>query len=330
MATESAASPSYALTGIMRSEGFADVLDARFEDVTKREWARMDELNFGQDMYNVKSTDEATVRHSYLTGPIGLVPITADTDAMPYTEIIQGFDYSATTNEYRLATRIELKLVETKKFDSVDQLQSDLTRATKDTLCGWGALPFTTTFGTTVRWTCADGMLLIDSARPFELRSGYDTSAGTASWSNLETSAAISQSTVDTCRLNGRKTVDEHGRRRGVVLTQLVIPPDLESTVVTQLESAQKPGSSLNDYNYLKRYNLSYVVWKDLTSAAAWFMRDPDKQSKDYELYWHWRTQPHYEPYNDPAYPRTRGYYVHFSVAKGAGRPHAIRGNAGG
>jgi hypothetical protein len=328
MATASAASPSYSLPGILRSANFADVLDARMEDVTKREWERMDELNLGQDMYNVKATSDSVVRHSFLTGPLGLVPITADTEAMPTTEILQGFDYSATTYEYRLGERIEYKLVETSKFDSIDNLMADLTVATKDTICGWAVLPFTSTFGTTVRWTCADGMLLIDSARPFENRAGYDTAAATASWSNLETTAALAQTTVDTCRLNGRKTCDEHGRKRGVVLTELIIPADLESTVVTQLESAQKPGSSLNDYNYLKRYNLSYRVWKDLTSTTAWFMRDPNKD-KNYELYWHWRMQPHYEKWDDPSHPRTKGYFVHFSFAQGAGRPHKIRGNAG-
>jgi hypothetical protein len=169
-------------------------------------------------------------------------------------------------------------------------------------------------------------MLLCDSARPFENKAAQD-SGGTASWSNLYTAAAMSQSVIDAMRLQGRKMVDEHGRRRGTLYTEIIAPADLESTIVAQLESAQKPGSSLNDINYLKRYNLTYQIWKDLSSTTAFFMRA--KKDAKYEVYWDWRKQPNYHPWEDPSHPRTTGYYVHFSFAQGAARPHAVIGNAG-
>ena len=313
MATASALSNTFSQPGALISENFADVLDARMAFVKRRAW---NQPIVGLKYYDVRNTNRAYEKHSYIAGG-EIVPRSADTDAVPQSTAVQGFDNTYTMQEYRLGVRLARKLIETDQFSVIDKHMEDLNVSARDTIELYAALPFNTTFGSTVDWVCADGMLLCDSARNSE-----DPAAG--SWSNLETAAAMSQATIATMRLNFYKTVNERGRKRPIIMKDMIIPSDLQDTIITQLKSAQKPGTALNDMNFNTQYGLSYDVWPYLTSTTAFF----GVGNGTNELVWYWRVKPGILNY-DSGNPDVMAYRLRMSFVSGADRPTNLRGNAG-
>jgi len=316
MATASAVSNSFSAPGALMAENFPDVLDARFKFVKRRTFKTPVE---GLKYWNVKSTNKSTERHSYVTNA-GVMSRNRDVDEMPLANIIQGFDNSYTPLTYRLGIRIEQRLRETDQFNVIDKQMADLMQSTKDTIELYAALPFNTTFNTTVEWTCADGMNLVDSARPME-------DPTQANWSNLESAGTPTQAAISTMRVNFAKNTNERGRVRPIKMSKVAIPIDLQDTLITNLGSALKPGFSLNDKNFLQAYGLDYEVWNYLTSTTAWF--GFGAKDSNYEMNWYWGVKPNTKRYdvgNNPDVWATRARMV---FVTGADRPASLRGNAG-
>jgi len=198
-------------------------------------------------------------------------------------------------------------------------MMSDLNQSAIDCVELYAALPFNTAFSATVEWVCADGMNLCDKLRPYE-----DATQGT--WDNEDTSSVLTADAVSTMRVNFAKFKNARGIRRPIRMQKIVIPVDLESTAIVELGSALKPGSSLNDKNFMTEYNISYEVWNYLTSANYWFGMGP--KDSLYELIWLWGSRPSsgkYETGNPNVYAR----YIRQVFTTGANKPSAIRGNQG-
>ena len=316
MATASALTNTFSAPGVLMKENFPDVLDTHFEFVKRRKWQ---EPIQGLKYWQVRTSDKATIRHSYIVGG-GLVQKNRDTDNLPIDHIVQGFDNSYTPEVYRLAMRIERRLRETDQYDVIDRKMADLMQSGRDTIELYAALPFNSAFAASVKWVCADGMNLCDTSRP------YERADSGSSWDNEDTGATLSQGSISTMRLNMRKHTAPNGRRRPLRMKKVVIPPDLEDTAIEELKSVQKPGVSTNETNFLTRYGLSYEVWEYLTSTTAYFgMTDKDD---NYELYWYWGAKPQVEPYtvsNPDVYSRR----LRMVFVTGADRPASLRGNDG-
>jgi hypothetical protein len=297
------------------AENYQDVLDSRMEFVKRRKWAQPLE---GLEYYQQRTTNRAYEKHSYVSSG-AIVPRARTVDGIPLMHVTPGFDNTYTPVEYKLGIRIDKRLRETDQFNVIDQHMEDLNQSARDTIELYAALPFNNGFGATSEWVCADGMYLFDS-RDRELGS-----AGT--WSNVETSSALSQASIATMRLDFRKNKNENGLLRPMTMDTVVIPPDLEDSAIVQLEGVLKPGSSLNDPNYLSRYGLKYKVWNYLTSATAWF----GMAAKDslYELFWYWGVKPEIKSYDVGNNPDIDAYRIRMVFVTGADRPMAIRGNAG-
>jgi len=316
MATASAESNSYSRPGALMKESYPDILDSRFEYVKRRMWKQPIE---GLKYWNQVSTNKDTYRTSYLGG-LGIVPKSRDVDRLPIGHNVPGFDGSYTPEVYRLSVRIEQRLRETDEFNTIDKMLMDLNQAMKDTIELYAAYPFNTAFATTVEWTCADGMNLVDTDRPFEL-------PGAGTWDNEDTSSTLTSAAVGTMRLNFAKTLNERGLKRPIIMNKIVIPPDLEDTAITELGSALKPGGSLNDKNPQTEYNISYEVWHYLTSSAYWFGMGP--KDNLYELNWVWGVKPQSASYDPADSPNVYARYIRSAFVTGADRPMSLRGNQG-
>jgi len=316
MATASALTNYVSHPGVLMDENFADVLDARFKYVKRRVWK--DPVQ-GLKYWKVESTKRAYEKYSYILGA-GLVPKNRDVDRLPRASLIQGFDNTLTPETYRLALFIERRLRETDQFGVIDKQMADLNQSAKDTIELYAALPFNTAFSGTVAWVCADGMNLCDTGHPYP-----DIAQGT--WDNDETNSAPTQAAIATMRLNFRKNKNGRGRTRPLSLDKLVIPADLEDTVVTNLGSILKPGSGLNDKNYLTKYGITYEVWNYLTSTSAWFGMAPKDDL--YELIWLWGSKPQIESISDNGNPDVYGKRIRMIFVTGCNSAHSLRGNSG-
>lgn len=314
MATASALTNTFSQPGVLMSENYADVLDARFKDVKRRVWSQPIQ---GLKYWTVESTSRAYEKHSYV-GSGGIVPKNRDVDNMPLMHLIPGFDNTYTPETYRLGIRIERRLRETDQFRVIDKMMDDLNQAGRDTIELYAALPFNTGFASTVEWVCADGMLLFDKSRPYE-------GPGVGTWDNEDTSGALSQARIATMKLNFRKNKNEAGRLRPLVMKRLVVPSDLQDTAETLILSSQKPGSSLNDENYLKRAGLTVEVWDYLTSTTAFF----GIGDGSHELFWYWGVKPQVEDYDVGNNPDVYAKRIRMAFVTGADRPFNVRGNAG-
>ena len=316
MATASALSTSYSRPGVLMQNNYPDVLDARMEYVKRRKWEQPLE---GMDYYVQRSTSRAYEMHSYVAGG-RVVPRAHDVDAIPLIHVTPGFNNTYTPVEYKLGIRIGKRLRETDLFNVIDQHMEDLNQSARDTIELYAAMPFNAGFTNASEWVCADGMYLFDDSRNQEL-----TSAGT--WGNLETSAAMTQATIATMRLNFRKNKNENGMLRPLKMERLIIPADLEDTTITQLMSGAKPGTNLNDENYLTKYGLTYKVWNYLTSTTAFFGQSA--KSDLYELFWYWGVRPEIMRYDVGNNPDVDAYRLRMVFVTGADRPMCVRGNVG-
>ena len=304
--------------GTAIEESFPDVLNTRFDQITRRVW---NEPIQGLQMFNVRSTSKDAARHSYVASG-GVIPKNRDVDRLPRQEPIQGFDNTYTPVGHRKAMWIEKRLLETQQFDVIDKQMEDLQRAARLTIELYAALPFNTTFDATAAWVCADGLKLVSAARNRE-----DTAGGT--WTNLETGGTPTQARIAQMRLNFRKNKDEFGDPAPLTLDTLVIPPDLEDTVIENLDSVLQPETALNAKNFLTNYGINYRVWDYLTSATAWFGQAP--KDSLYELFWYWGSNPAIDvtPVTYSNNPDVMGNRLRMLMVSGADRPHSIRGNAG-
>lgn len=313
----------YSSPGVLMAENYPDVLDARFRDITRQMW-EVPQQGLARGYWDVQTSNRSYEKYSKMGGT-GTVPKSRDVANLPVLHIVPGWDVTITPETYRAEMVIEERLRETDQFRVIDRVMEDLNQAAIDTIELYAALPYNTAFDTTVEWVCGDGMNLCDKSRPYE-----NKEEGT--WDNEETAATLTQSAVATMRLNFRKTKRENGRIAPMNLSKIVIPPDLEDTTIVQLGKVPgaeplKPGSSVNDGNYLTTYGIEYEVWNYLTSTTAWFGFSEPKYLKD-EIIWLWGSKPNVKPTrtNDPDVYAKR---IRFVFATGARRPHGLRGNAG-
>jgi len=314
MATASALTNTFSDPGKLITENFSDLMDVRFKDIADEIWGFQPE---GLKYWVEEDTNRKYEKYSAMTGG-EIVPKSRDIDPMPKSNVLQGFDYEIEPEVYRQSIEVEERLLETDQFRVIQGKFKALNQNAKDTIELYAARPFNTAFSATVDFLAADGMNIIDTDRPYE-----DAAAGT--YDNEDSSGALTQSTVGTMRLNFAKTKGPRGRVRPIRMEKLVIPADLEDTAITELGSALKPGSSLNDKNYLTEYNLSYEVWHYLTSTAYFFGMGPKDMC---QLKWLWGKRPMSGKLMLEN-PNVYGRYIRFVFKQGAGRMHALRGNQG-
>jgi len=313
--TASAITNTFSMPGVLLTNNYADILNTQFDKIKIRKWGIPVQ---GMDVYNVVTTSKDYIKHSYVT-ELGLLSKNDDEDSIPVDHPIQGFDNTHTPVDYRGSIRITKRLRETDQYAVIAKMQGALLQSAKDTTEYIAADAFNTGFGSNASWLCADGMYLFDSDRPFE-----DPGLGT--WSNLETASALTQASLASMRLNFRKTKNERGLFRPVVMKTLVVPPALEDKAFELIKSDLRAEDDMNAKNvYQNRFEIK--VWDYLTDENAFFGLGPKDEA--HELYYIWRVKPETATYNASENPDVLVHRVRMSCVTGCDRPHNIRGNAG-
>lgn len=98
----------------------------------------------------------------------------------------------------------------------------------------------------------------------------HTISGGSSTYSNINTSLALTEANLETVLTAMRSTnaVDERGDRIVIRPTHLIVPPALIFTANKILRSVQLPGSANNDINPLQGA-LIPVSWRALTDSAS-------------------------------------------------------------
>lgn len=187
----------------------------------------------------------------------------SDADPVPFDVPIIGFPKTFTTVNYRLGARVERQLTEEEIFPFARRALGGLMNSGR-LLLEYNFADVLNQAVTATGYDGADGVPLASSAHPYERRQ-------TGTWSNLETSSALSHSTFSTARTNLRKRSNERGYPMVIKTKYLVVPPDLEEAAKIIKASELKSGSSLNDKNVFAN-EFEIIVWDYLTDTNAWFL----------------------------------------------------------
>lgn len=95
-----------------------------------------------------------------------------------------------------------------------------------------------------------------------------------SSFSNeLQTPAALSQTSLEQLLIQLRSAVDNNGKRIKLEATKLIVPPALMLQAEVLLKSALRTGTANNDINPLKGKLGDVVVISRLTSSTAWWLQ---------------------------------------------------------
>lgn len=109
-----------------------------------------------------------------------------------------------------------------------------------------------------------DGVSLINTSHPIV--------GGTFS-NQLNTQAALSQTSLEQLLIQLRTSVDNNGKRTRLQGVKLVVPPSLMLVAEVLLKSALKTGTNNNDINVLKGKLDDTAVITRLTSNTAWYVQ---------------------------------------------------------
>lgn len=134
-----------------------------------------------------------------------------------------------------------------------------------------------------------DGVSLFSTAHPL---------IGGGTFSNRSaTDAALSITSLQTARAQGRRVLTESGRRFPVVFDTLYVPPELESLAEELVTSANKPtGGALQGERNVMQNKFKVVVLNYLTDVNAWFLGSPQGRRN---FIWYNRVLPQFKSWDD-------------------------------
>ena len=247
---------------IMRSTQFRSIvepiLNQAFDGVYEQ---RKDEYKqvFAEENGTPRAYHEEVVLYGF-----GAAPVLPDGQAVTYDEGGQLYVKRYTYDVYGLAFALTKVLVEDGEAIRVGKTFSQhLAQAMDETLETVTANHLNRAF--TSGYNGGDGVQLVSNAHP--------VIGGTQS--NLLTSAALSQTSLEQALIQIRQASDARGKKIRLTPKKLVLHPSNMLTAEVLLNSVLRAGTNNNDLNPIKSAGSikDAVVISRLTSPTAWFVQ---------------------------------------------------------
>lgn len=200
---------------------------------------------------------------------------------VPFEKINAGLERTYVHAEFAKGFAVERKFVDDEMYSVIEKMPKDLARAGRYKVETDACSLFNNAFTN----KGYDDVPLISAS--------HKLANSTSKGNNLIT-GELNEANLRKALELGRKQVDEAGKLIQMKFDTLVVPPALEFTAKTLLNSTLLPGSELNDTNVLKGA-LKIVVLDFLTSDTAWFVLD----SKRHQLNFFWRVRPEFKREED-------------------------------
>lgn len=213
-------------------------------------------------------TEENGTPRSYHEEPVlygfGAAPLLPDGQAVTYDEGGQLYVKRYTYDVYGLAYALTKVLVEDGDHIRLGTTYSKhLAQSMTETVETTSANHLNRAF--TSGYNGGDGVVLCSASHP--------TAAGNQS--NLLTSAALSQTSLEQAMTQIRSAQDSRGKRIRLTPKKLVVSPSNMLTAEVLLKSVLRAGTANNDVNPIKSSGMlnDYIVVSRLTSNNAWFVQ---------------------------------------------------------
>jgi len=260
------------MAAITLRQGFAGVID-RFgvaKDSLDKSLDALKEM-YNQtplehsDLFRTANPKGGTYKEATFSTVLPLPKINNDTDRLPFVGPWKGFNKEFTIVEYRNAVQIERALPEDQIFATAKRLVSGLMESGRLLLEYQMADIFNNPTSTGTAYVGADGVAFASASHPHERRQ-------TGTWSNIETSAAFTQSAYSTARTNMRRRKNLWNDPMPIEPKVVFCVPEIETAVKTTLASEKVAGGALNDAN-IYRNSLEVRVMNFWTSTTQWALK---------------------------------------------------------
>lgn len=255
----------------MISDNWAYLLEPGLRSVFMQQ---MNEV-VGQDMipvlFNVQSSAKASEE---MLGVGGMGDVPEYKGAIEYDEFEQLYKTTFTHTEYAKGIDVERKLIDDDLYNVINQRTSLLGMSFGRTRQKHAASVFNNAFSSS--YVGADAVSLCNASHPYSpTDSSTQSNAG---------STALSYDSIISTRKTMREFVDNRGELLGIQPDTLLVPPELEDTAWTIVNSMNQPGTANNDGNYVRSQGWKVYVWDYLSDANNWFMLD----SRMAKVHNHW------------------------------------------
>lgn len=281
--------------GVVASSSFPLLLEPKLRKVFFEAYTEVEEQY--SKVFKVKSSTKAVETDYHMAG-VGMWEEKESMGAIAYETIESGLTATYTHKEYAKGIQVERKFIDDEMYNQIEKLPKSIARKGRATVEVTAAAVLNNA-GTTNGY---DGVPLVSDSHPLVKSASLgDNSLGDAPLNDVNLKAAL---------LLARKTVDETGIIISGKPSKLIVPPDLEFTALTLLQSTLLVGSANNDKNVIQN-RLSPVVLDYLTNAYKWFTLDESLS----ELNFFWRVRPEFnrETDTDTLIHKFLGYF-RFSV----------------
>lgn len=251
-------------------------------------------------VFNVLNSRKHAEHDISLTGFGPWEPRTSEISEVPYDDPMEGFEVSYTHTEFLKGFKVSRAMVDDELYNQINKLPKNLARAGRARVETDAANVLNNGF-TNAGY---DGEPLFSTEHPIVRTGGKGSNlievSDVSSPEDL-----LNEDTVNEALLLARQTTDDAGLKIVVRPKKLIVPPNLEPQAQRIVNSAQRPGTDLNDINTVKS-KLQIVVMDYLTNTNAFFLADDDV----HELNFFWRVRPEFksEEEFDTLEAKYRGY----------------------
>ena len=191
---------------------------------------------------------------------------------MNYSDISQGYKFTASVVQYGLGIKIQRIFAETDQQDVVTGLPRKLGQSAHDRMATDVFFPLNNAFNTSI--TTLDGLQLCSSAHTSNNNGSNQSNRGTSPFSALIVAAT---------RILMKRTLTNTDRRMTVNPDLLIVPEELYEAGYEVIKSNGKVDTANNNVNFhMGKYKLINSIWLDDTNN--WFMAD----SRMMKLNWEW------------------------------------------
>lgn len=266
----------------------------------------------GAKYYKVKNVDKNNYSSQTVHG-IGLAEVNSDLEDLPVDKQIVGFEQTISNYVIRKAMVVGREALETDRFGVIGDHSRNLIHSGGKTIERIQADSFNRGFGTTNLSVLAeDGLAFFSASRP-------QPRATAGTWSNLESTGALTADSVATARVNFNTYLDGNGDLDPQMLSKVIVSPELEDTMREISGTTLKVDTSLNNTNVVS--GTDYDVYHWLDAGTVIYCGDGENG-----LEFHVRKNPSIDTYNDGSNIDKIISRMYMAVGTGLKRPGKFRG----
>lgn len=232
-------------------------------------------------IFNVMTSNRDSETDSATTG-FGKLEQTSELGALDYEDPVKMYRTVYTHLKYTKGFKVSQELVEDDQNNVIKRMPAALSKSVAYTTEYWGASVLNNAFSTSYT-SYGDG-------KPLASTSHTRADGGTAQSNASATGVVLSETNLETLRLQLEKHLNDKGEIVNFKADTLVIPVDLRKTAQILTESSMRPGTANNDVNVYDGV-FKVIPWRYLTSTTAWFLMD----KSNHMLNWFWRVRPEFK-----------------------------------